>query len=58
MLAVLIGAIIGFSASWSDSADEWPTDEMASRGDTIGLITGIAIAVPRLVLNCVFGLSF
>jgi hypothetical protein len=47
LLAVLIGAIIGFSASWSEIAEEWPTLEMIGRGDTTGLITGIAIAIPR-----------
>jgi hypothetical protein len=47
LLAVLIGAIIGFSTSWADIAQEWPTREMGSRGDTVGLLTGIAIAIPR-----------
>ena len=37
---------IGFAASWTEGAYDWPTEEMSSRGDTAGFITGIAIAVP------------
>ena len=44
LLAVLIGAIIGICTSFCPSADSWPTEQMSSRGDTTGLITGIAIA--------------
>ena len=45
-IAVVIGAIVGFGSSWS-LGDNWPNDEMGSRGDIAGLITGIAIAIPR-----------
>jgi hypothetical protein len=47
LLAVLIGAIIGISTSWSPVAEEWPTPEMIGRGDVVGLLTGVAIAIPR-----------
>ncbi len=47
-IAIVIGAIVGFGSSWS-LGDTWPNDEMGSRGDVAGLITGIAIAVPRYV---------
>jgi uncharacterized hydrophobic protein (TIGR00271 family) len=46
LICIIIGAIIGFSASWSAVSAEWPTEEMASRGDVTGLITGLAIAIP------------
>ena len=46
LISVGIGAGIGFTASWSDGAQYWPTDEMLSRGDKIGLVTGICIAIP------------
>eukprot|EP00980_Cylindrotheca_fusiformis_P009844 scaffold2177_cov115-Cylindrotheca_fusiformis.AAC.9 len=35
-----------FGSSFSAGVEDWPTPEMASRGDIIGLITGIAIAFP------------
>ncbi|CAJ1965715.1 unnamed protein product [Cylindrotheca closterium] len=43
---VVIVAVVGFAAAFSQYADEWPTPEMGSRGDVSGLITGIAIAIP------------
>lgn len=44
---VLIGALIGIGASFTDFAqDNWPTAEMENRGETAGLLTGIAIAIP------------
>ena len=46
-IAVLTGAVVGFAAAFSQYADDWPTPEMESRGDVSGLITGIAIAIPR-----------
>ena len=46
LLSVLIGAIIGLGASWTNVAETWPTNEMSIRGETQGLLTGIAIAVP------------
>lgn len=45
-IAIVIGAIVGFASSWS-LGENWPNDEMSSRGDIAGLITGIAIAIPR-----------
>lgn len=49
LIAILTGAVVGFASAFSEFADDWPTEEMASRGDVIGLITGIAIAIPRYV---------
>jgi uncharacterized membrane protein len=49
VIAILVGLVIGFASSWTPEAENWPTDEMKSRGDITGLITGIAIAVPRFV---------
>lgn len=49
LLAVLIGAIIGVCTSFCPVAENWPTEQMSSRGDTAGLVTGIAIAIPRYV---------
>lgn len=46
LLAVMIGAVIGVTTSFCPSADTWPTEQMSSRGDTTGLIAGIAIAIP------------
>lgn len=46
LICIIIGAIIGFSSSWSAISASWPTEEMASRGDVTGLITGLAIAIP------------
>lgn len=46
LLAVSIGACIALTSSWTESASEWPTNEMISRGETTGLLTGIAIAIP------------
>jgi uncharacterized membrane protein len=50
LIAVLVGVVIGFASSFSPIAEEWPTEEMGSRGDLTGLITGIAIAIPRYVI--------
>ena len=47
LIAVLIGALIGISTSFSKIAQQWPTQEMESRGTSMGLLTGIAIAIPR-----------
>ncbi|KAL3939225.1 MAG: hypothetical protein SGBAC_006014 [Bacillariaceae sp.] len=46
LIAILTGAVVGFASAFSEFADDWPTEEMASRGDVIGLVTGIAIAIP------------
>ena len=47
LVSILIGMIIGFSSFWAtDDLDVWPTNEMSSRGDITGLLTGIAIAIP------------
>jgi len=46
LISVGIGGGIGFTASWSEGAEDWPTEEMISRGDVTGLITGICIAIP------------
>lgn len=45
LLAVMIGAVIGVTTSFCPSADTWPTEQMSSRGDTTGLIAGIAIGM-------------
>jgi Domain of unknown function (DUF389) len=49
LLAVIIGALIGVFNSWFPHAEEWPTPEMAALGDVEGLLTGIALAIPRYV---------
>jgi len=47
MGCVLIGALIGLIAGWTPLATEtWPTSEMQGRGEWVGLLTGIAVAVP------------
>lgn len=47
MGCVIIGALVGLGATFTDLAsDTWPTNEMQIRGEPLGLITGIAIAVP------------
>ena len=47
LISILIGMIIGFSSFWATpDLDAWPTNEMSSRGDIVGLLTGIAIAIP------------
>ena len=44
---VFIGMLVGLGAGFTDLAQEdWPTYEMESRGEIIGLAIGIAIAVP------------
>ena len=46
MVSVFIGVLITIGAFWTQAAEEWPTEEMESRGTVVGLVTGIAIAVP------------
>ena len=43
---VVIGVVCGICAAFTASAEDWPTAEMEGRGDPIGLISGIAIAIP------------
>lgn len=50
LICVLTGAAVGFSSAFTEYADDWPNSEMASRGTSSGLVTGIAIAIPRYVL--------
>ena len=38
--------LIGLGASWSSGAATWPTNEMSQRGEAMGLVTGIAVAIP------------
>lgn len=46
-VCIVIGMLVGLCAGFTKLAEEtWPVNEMESRGETIGLITGIAIAVP------------
>lgn len=47
LLAVAIGALTGVCTAFCPVADEWPTEQMSSRGDRRGLVAGIAIAIPR-----------
>jgi hypothetical protein len=49
-VSIFIGVMIGLFCSFAPQADEWPTEEMAGRGDVSGLIAGIAIAIPRYVM--------
>jgi uncharacterized hydrophobic protein (TIGR00271 family) len=46
LVSVFIGVLIAVGSFWSTSAEEWPTEEMSLRGTTVGLITGVAIAIP------------
>lgn len=47
LVCILIGILIGLCTGFTDYAQtEWPTNEMESRGKPIGLITGIAVAIP------------
>ncbi|CAB9497030.1 Domain of unknown function (DUF389) [Seminavis robusta] len=47
MVCVLIGLLIGILAGFTkDARENWPTSEMESRGDVIGLLTGVAVAIP------------
>ncbi len=46
-ISVAIGAIVGFCTAFCPVSDDWPTEQMSSRGDTRGLVAGIAIAIPR-----------
>jgi uncharacterized hydrophobic protein (TIGR00271 family) len=42
-----IGVLCGICAAFTPSAaEDWPTSEMEGRGDPIGLISGIMIAIP------------
>lgn len=44
---VVIGAFVGLAAGFTKLATEtWPTNEMQSRGEWTGLLTGIAVAIP------------
>lgn len=63
VIAILTGAVVGLCGAFSFYAEDWPTPEMASRGDVSGLITGVAIAIPRYewcnyVLNGLSGFVF
>ena len=46
LISVVIGGAIGFTSSFSSGAEDWPTNEMLSRGEPMGLVTGICIAIP------------
>ena len=46
LVSVAIGGAIGFTSSFSSGAEDWPTNEMLSRGEPMGLVTGICIAIP------------
>ena len=47
IICVVIGAFVGLCASFTNMArDDWPTQEMLSRGEGYGLLTGVAIAIP------------
>ena len=46
LISVAIGGAIGFTSSFSSGAEDWPTNEMLSRGEPLGLVTGICIAIP------------
>jgi hypothetical protein len=45
-ISIFIGVLIGLCCSFAPQASNWPTPEMAGRGDVLGLITGMAIAIP------------
>ena len=46
LISVAIGGAIGFTSSFSSGAEDYPTNEMLSRGEPMGLVTGICIAIP------------
>mmetsp|Transcript_7090 Transcript_7090/g.11224 ORF Transcript_7090/g.11224 Transcript_7090/m.11224 type:complete len:774 (-) Transcript_7090:103-2424(-) len=46
LFCILIGALAGLIASFTSIAEDWPTNEMETRGQVAGLISGIAIAIP------------
>jgi uncharacterized membrane protein len=46
LVCIGIGMLIALGSFWTESAQEWPTEEMASRGTFVGLIAGAAIAIP------------
>mmetsp|Transcript_13621 Transcript_13621/g.29587 ORF Transcript_13621/g.29587 Transcript_13621/m.29587 type:complete len:849 (-) Transcript_13621:54-2600(-) len=49
LLCVLIGFLVGLlfiSEKFSQTYNEWPSDEMIGRGEPIGLIYGAIIAIP------------
>ena len=44
---LVIGLLIGLFAGFTPEATaNWPTQEMESRGNPVGLLTGIAVAIP------------
>lgn len=45
-VCVFIGIMVALCSAWTPSAQEWPTEEMAGRGAGVGLIAGVAIAIP------------
>lgn len=46
-VCVLIGTLIGVACAFiAGVEDAWPTEEMASRGEPLGLLIGLAVAVP------------
>lgn len=46
LICFFVGALITLCAGWTELADTWPTNEMQIRGETSGLVIGIAIAIP------------
>mmetsp|Transcript_5150 Transcript_5150/g.20552 ORF Transcript_5150/g.20552 Transcript_5150/m.20552 type:complete len:438 (-) Transcript_5150:1690-3003(-) len=47
LLCIMVGAVTGFICSFlEETEDSWPTSEMTSRGEPLGLLVGIAIAIP------------
>jgi len=47
LLCAFIGSLFALVLAFSGFfCNDWPTNEMSSRGTTIGLFTGIAIAIP------------
>jgi len=44
---IVVGLLIGLPCGFTNMAEtEWPTAEMQGRGEAVGLITGLAIAIP------------
>ncbi|KAG7371726.1 protein of unknown function DUF389 containing protein [Nitzschia inconspicua] len=46
VVCIVTGILVALCSAWTSSAQEWPTDEMAGRGTEVGLIAGVAIAIP------------
>lgn len=46
IVCVFTGMLVALASFWTESAEEWPTEEMASRGTLVGLVAGVAIAIP------------